>query len=437
MAENDIYNNKEHYTRFKLNLKNFLQKPDEHNKVGKRTQKYYCKNPDNIKYFYKLFDKFEAKDISYVRRLKLLNSFKLICYATDKKLADCNREDIDKIIAFMHSVNNTSSSKYDFLNDIKFLWKIILPEKDEKGRYDEIIVPYVVRHIKAKQDISRQKRREDILSIDELEKLLNSFNQDKRLQSYLFISFETLARPQELLYTKIKDVELYDGYAKIWISEHGKEGTGFLQVIDSYPYLVNWLNEHPLKDDRNAFLFINLGVHGRFRQMRPENINKHIKEKLKLIKIPKRITCYSLKRSGVTFRRYRGDSDATIQHTARWNSTRQLKTYDYSRPEETFKIELIKRGILTEDKLSKDEKEKYKNLKATSKKCVFCNHINGLNVEVCDNCKRPLDREKIMKQAEETSTQMKQMQESLDLINKKMELIDRYERYIKKTKSRR
>ena len=180
-----------------------------------------------------------------------------------------------------------------------------------------------------------------------------------------------------------------------------------MQSIDSYPYVVKWYNAHPLKNNPDAFFFLNIGDFGKFRQMNPININKHLREKLELLGIKKKITCYSLKRNGVTYRRLRGDSDAVIQHTARWTSSKQLKTYDYSQQEETFMIELAKRGIVKD--------KKYQDYKIMTKKCLFCEHINGITDDICSNCKRPLDRTRIIKEQEAREREIQDLKKSIDV----------------------
>jgi len=134
---------------------------------------------------------------------------------------------------------------------------------------------------------------------------------------------------------------------------------------------------------------------------------------LKLLKIRKKVTCYSLKRNGVTFRRLRGDSDATIQHTARWTSTKQLKTYDMSEQEETFKIELVKRGLIKAD-------EQHKKYETTFKRCMFCDFRNGIADDICNNCKRPLDRKKILDEQKNREDQIKNMQKEMEDYKKEM-----------------
>lgn len=417
MAENDIYNNKKKYENFKQNLELFALEPSQRpNNIGngnfKHKGKYYCKNKENLAYFKSLFEAFEAKDISYVRRNRLLMSMRLICHATDKNLKGLDRDEINKVVSFMHTAYKSPKSKSDFIIDIKHMWKILFPERDERGRIDDTLVPYSVRHLSPKIDKSKEKRRYDKLTFEEFENVVNFFANDARMQFYLTLSLESLGRPQEILYTKIKDVELYDNYAKIWISEHGKEGIGFLQCIDSFPYLAKWLEKHPFKNDKDSFLFVNLSDREFGQQLKPKNINNKLKTACKYLKIDKPITAYSLKRNGVTFRRLKGDSDLEIQHAARWTSTKQLKTYDMSHQEEALKIELVKRGIIQD--------KKYKDLQPKVKECLFCNAKHGFTAEICDNCKRPLDRNKLREQEQKKEIDYVNVKRELETIKEKM-----------------
>ena len=102
----------------------------------------------------------------------------------------------------------------------------------------------------------------------------------------------------------------------------------------------------------------------------------------------------------------RGDSDVQIQHTARWSSTKQLKTYDLSERDETFKQELIKRGLITAD-------EKNKHLEPKTKTCTFCSFLNGFTEITCIKCLRPLDRKKIEEQEMKRDAEFSQFREEI------------------------
>ncbi len=385
MAEDDIYGNKERYERELAHLTELCQKP-------KKQRKYYCKNPENLVYFKKLITYFELKDLSYIRRCRVLQVLKIITFVTDKKLENCTRADINDMVCFSHSTHKMASSKKDFIKDLKCIWRILFPEQDHQGRADETLTPYIVRHLSRKVDKSKEKLRNDRLQWSEFQKLVTYFARDAQMQAYLTLAVESLGRPQEMLFTKIRDYEFQDNFAKVYVSEHGKEGTGFLQCIDSYPFVVEWFKQHPFKDDPNAFFFINLGNRERFQQLKPGNINKKIQIACKDIGLGKNVTCYSLKRNGVTFRRQRGDSDVQIQHAARWTSTKQLQIYDMTTQEDALQIELSKRG------LSKDFDKK--PITSATKQCTFCSYSNGFTADFCTNCKRPLDRKKIEEMAQ-------------------------------------
>ena len=405
MVEDDIYGSKARHEYFMANLASLALEPQLRRKAKGRAAKYFCKNAANLQYFRKLDTVFKARDLSYVRRWRVFQTLLLVCNVVGKDLAECTREDINEVLAFMHSAYNSYESKETCIKDIKHIWKTLFPEKDDKGRPDETVVPYTVRHLFARTDKSRQKMRQDKLTWEEYEQLLDYFNSDSRMQAYLTLSLESLARPQELLYIRLGSVELFDNYAKLYIAEHGKEGTGLLQCIDTYPYLIKWLKEHPQRNNKNAFLFVNIGNTNTLKQLKPSNINRMIRKACKDLNINKPVTCYSLKRNGVTMRRLRGDSDMEIQHAARWTSIKQLKTYDLSSQDEAFKKELEKRGLIPQDSNVAG------SLKA--KKCMFCNTQAGFSENICPNCKRPLNRQAIIEEDKKKDQEIAQLRQQV------------------------
>ena len=149
---------------------------------------------------------------------------------------------------------------------------------------------------------------------------------------------------------------------------------------------MKWYNIHPLKHDKSAYLFISK----RNNQLKPVVINNILKSACKNLGIRKPVTCYSFKRNGVTFSRLRGESDVEIQHKARWTSTKQLKTYDLSTQEDSFKKALAKRGLLNQDNFIDYQPE--------SKKCRFCGYDKiGFSEDICPQCLHIINQEKIKK----------------------------------------
>lgn len=407
MADNDIYDSRGRYEKFKKELQKYLLPPE-----GFRANQ--IKNPINMSHFKRLFLKLEARNCSYLRRLRICQTLLMVCHCIEKDLAEATREDIDQLMVFAHQRNKTPTSKQDFVKQVRFLWKLLFPEKDQYGREDENIVPYPVRHLTGKIDKSSEKLRTDRLTLEEFDRLVAAFSDDVRMQALLTLAFESLGRPQELLGRKIKDIELFDNYAKVIISEHGKEGIGILRSIDSFYYVSKWYNEHPMKADPEAYFFINLGTRRKYGQLKPSAANVLIKRRCKRLGIHKPITMYSLKRNGVTYCRLRGDSDVDIQHRARWSSTKQLKTYDLSRQDDSFKLELIKRGIIEAD-------EKHKELAPRTKQCVFCQTVNGIAEFICVKCKRPLDRKIIEEEEKVQKQETEKLREEMQTVKQQMQ----------------
>lgn len=398
MAEDDIYNSKLRYEFLKANIERYLEKPQG-------IRRFQIQHEGNVHYFKRYFLKMDAQDGSYIRRIRVARVLLIICNYINKDLREATRDDLDELMLQAHQHNKTPMTKKCFVRDVKYLWRLLLPDKDEYGREDENIIPYTVRHLYYNMDKSSEKVRKDRLTNEEYERLVASFADDKRMQALITLSHESLGRPQEILGRKIKDLELHDNYAKVTISEHGKEGIGLLRCIDSYYYLSQWYNQHPLKHDQEAPLFINTGRRNKYKQFKPSAANKILKERCKDIGINKPITLYSLKRNGVTHCRLRGDSDVDIQHRARWTSTKQLQTYDLSHQEDSFKIELEKRGLITSTK-----KE---GIKRTTT-CSFCNTNNPTTETTCHTCKRPLNRKHIEKQNEKTATENQHLRKEIE-----------------------
>lgn len=215
-------------------------------------------------------------------------------------------------------------------------------------------------------------------------RIVGFFDADPKIQAFITVASESLARPQELCYRTLQDIEFHESYARIWVSSHGKEGTKALQCIDSFPYLMKWYEQHPHMANDEALLFS--ARNEADRPLTPANVNKKLRYACTKLGIEKRITAYSLKRNGVTFRRLRGDSDVVIQHVAGWTSTRQLQTYDLSTADDVLKTQLMSRGLIPPGlKVQANQ---------GTKLCI-CGERLGFADKVCRRCKRVTDQKQV------------------------------------------
>jgi integrase len=97
--------------------------------------------------------------------------------------------------------------------------------------------------------------KEEILTPNEIKQLINACDneRDRAIISFLY---DSGVRIGELLNMKIKDVKP-DEYGCL-VTVSGKTGTRTVRVVDSVPYLLLWLRDHPFKEDKEHSFWISL-----------------------------------------------------------------------------------------------------------------------------------------------------------------------------------
>src|ERR687897_2965386 len=80
----------------------------------------------------------------------------------------------------------------------------------------------------------------------------------KRNKAIFALLWDLDARPQELTLLKIKHIRLKDKYGEGEIPHEAKTGSGPILLTLSFPYVRDWLNEHPFKNEPNARLICSL-----------------------------------------------------------------------------------------------------------------------------------------------------------------------------------
>lgn len=440
MAIEDIYGNKRKYEYFKKNYKKMLAWPGEEyfkKPIKRGERKHFCRDSVNLKYFPELFELFELKDLSFVRRNRLLTDFIYITHLADKDLKDLGRSDINKFVIMMREKYKSWESQRPFIVAMKIFWRDLFPETDNRGRIDTTVYPYQVRHLITRRDKSKEEIKNNNTTVEDFFKVLSFFNDDPCLQAYLSTIFECLCRPQELAYVKISDVVLFDNYSRICISSHGKEGVKNLQPVFSHPYINQWKKIHPLTSNPDAYFFLNSNK----EQLTNIVVNKKIKEAIIKLEIClrneegeivlneknkpkyKKLTCYSVKRLGVTSRILRGDDPSHIQKIAGWNSLAVLPSYDLTSQEDIFMIELARHGLL----VRKEDKNKYKEFMPKNKICV-CGATLQLTAKICNKCQRSVDGSDI-EHTQALQEQVKKLSKKIQEHEKLFERIhDHYEK---------
>jgi integrase/recombinase XerD len=91
---------------------------------------------------------------------------------------------------------------------------------------------------------------------------------NKRDRCYHTMSRDTSCRPHELLALKIKDIVFknVDRYQYAEVVVNGKTGNRPIPLIQSLPYIKDWLANHPSRNNPNSPVFVGLGKYSMGRR---------------------------------------------------------------------------------------------------------------------------------------------------------------------------
>jgi len=138
----------------------------------------------------------------------------------------------------------------------------------------------------------------ELLTEDEVKRLVD-VAEHPRDKAFVSILFESGTRVGELASLQIENVN-FDEYGAI-LNVNGKTGPRPIRIISSTPYLMNWMESHPIKKDSKAPLWINVGNTNHCKPLKYANIRCLLKELFKKAGIGKRFNPHMFRHARATF----------------------------------------------------------------------------------------------------------------------------------------
>ena len=243
------------------------------------------------------------------------------------------------------------------------------------------------------------------------------------------------ARPHEITLLKIKHIRLKERYGEGEVPHEAKTGSGPILLTSSFPYIRDWLNEHPFKNEPNARLICNLlngapinsdAIWTMMKQLRKRIIRllendsikrQEEKEKLDYLIKRKRWNPYCFRHSSITH-----DSDYlpdfALKKKVRWSiNSKQGARYIKRRMGDGLKMEILARnGIISEHEIKQ---------KPSIHVCPRCELVNGIDNKYCSKCSYPLTPQKFEDIKNEEDKKLKILEEKhskeIQLIREEME----------------
>jgi hypothetical protein len=233
------------------------------------------------------------------------------------------------------------------------------------------------------------------------DELLNviKYESHARNRAALALMWDLNSRNHEVTLLKIKNLRIREKYAEGEIPHEAKTGGGPILLTFSFPYVRDWLNEHPYRNEPEARLICDLNTGGKIRADALNDIMKILRkriirllesneitdekeaETLRYILATKKFNPYCIRHSSIC-----ADSDwlpdFALKKKVRWSmNSRQGMRYIKNRMGNDLKEKiLVQNGIISEKEIEK---------KPSILTCGRCNYINPC-IKYCSKCGYPL-----------------------------------------------
>ena len=342
-------------------------------RVPKKLEHFKKSHPE----YYDIIETFAmdmlAQGLSEIRVSGYISFLSRILKIVNKDPREYTKDDVRKIIAhYQMRANNgeiSQSTVFEVKKTLKKFFKWLGKE--------ELVDWFSIG--RASSNLSPQ----DLITHEEFEKMLNACR-NSRDRAMLCLLYESGARIGEIASMRIKDVVFDDYGAVVWLPK-SKTIRRKVRVVYSARYLAEWLENHPLKDDRDAPLWIKL-THKKFSTpMDYKDIRMQIKKIAKRAGVNKRIYPHLFRHTRAT-RLLQQVSEVVGAKYMGWvPGTKMIKTYIHLADQD------VERAILEMHGIKPAEGDD--DIKVLQ--CPRCSFVNPGNAKYCSRCGLPLTEEAV------------------------------------------
>jgi len=278
----------------------------------------------------------------------------------DMNFVQLERADVVRIVAQIEQDERISAwTKRDY----KSILKMLLHWMGKDGDWIKSKIP--------KRDI----QPEDMLDQADVNAMIDAA---KSLRDKAFIAtlFEGGFRVGELAGARIKDVVI-DSQGTI-LMVRGKTGLRRVRLVTSTPFISQWINAHPGRNDRESPLWV---YSDRMEPLRYPAIRKQLTEIAQKAGIKKKVNPHNFRHSRATYLASRL-TEAQMEKYLGWEHGSDMpRIYVHMSGRD------VDAAIMEMYGLGGSEKK----IEETVKKCPFCETMNSIEAKFCYMCKRPLE----------------------------------------------
>jgi len=339
-------------------------------KITDKVNKFSTKNKKLISTF---SNDMLAQSLTLPRILKLLWELKEIEKFIDKPLDKATNEDIKKYVIQLENSDYKEWTKHDYkVTLFKFYKWLNNCEVGEK--------PAVLKGIKTTMKNGSHKLPSEILLEEDVLKLINGTSNTKE-KALISVLYESGCRVGELRLLKMKNIN-FDRYGcQIIIS--GKTGDRRIRLINSTPYLSNWLESHTQKENPEAYVWIAKNSNN---VMSVSNLRKILEVTAKRVGLRKKVNPHAFRHARATNLANKL-TDAQMKEVFGWTKNSDMASvYVHLSGRDVDRALLKASGI----ELKEGDREESK---LQIRICPRCKYKNSATSKFCNKCSMALDIE--------------------------------------------
>jgi len=368
-----------------------------------------------------------------------------------KKFIDMTRQDVvhylDKCRKSenedpLHKWIGTYNTKRIIL--IRFFKWLYYPNVDNSKRRNE--VSSLEKKPECIMGIPQLKRKEvscykptDLWTQDD-DMLFLKWVTNKRDRCYHTMARDLSARPHEILNLRIKDMifKTVDKYQYAEVLINGKTGSRHIPLIQSIPYIKDWLSNHPGRNNPKSPVFVGLGRRGMGRQLTIDGLYKAYKdykgkffprlledpivpdadkEKIKAL-LAKPFNPYIRRHSALTEKSTKLKLHTLNQHAGWSTNSNMANKYIHYFGNESSESLLEAYGIVTKGNIPID--------RLNPKICPNCIEGNTQDAKFCSKCKMIMSfdgYQEAIESQKEKEDELKKMKDQFDTMQSQMQAL--------------
>ncbi|MCL5873818.1 MAG: tyrosine-type recombinase/integrase [Candidatus Thermoplasmatota archaeon] len=333
------------------------------------------------------------ENISEIRRINYVQRLRVVARWIPDKFLRPDKEAMERVLEKLANSNYSDYTRETYVIMIKRFYKWYLG--------DNKIYPSFLDGIKIKVNHTDMKP-ESLITPDELSALVNACV-NVRDRALFHTLYDSGARLGELLNMRIKDVG-FDEYGAI-LKVVGKTGYRQIRIVgNSIAYLRAWLDNHPDRNNREAYLFCGLSENTMGKQLFHSDVYAIIRRTVRRAGIKRRIHPHLFRHTRATILANKV-TEAPLESQMGWvHGSKQTRTYVHLSLRDQDNAILKAYGVpIKEENTIKEDRPK---------ECQRCHQLNPSDALYCRNCWMPFDIKEALEVKAKVEASTKALMES-------------------------